>query len=154
MQSSEESGKVSEGMESSFPASPYLRLKPSPTLSIPSHSLLCSWSWPAFLLAPVFQEDLLLQHRQVRRLCAHLAHRLSRSHALCLLTASRPVTHVWEARRHHTPCVIYITPQQPPPSTVARALHSFPGIRCAHPSPFQAHWKGWHLSQGLSGCQS
>lgn len=55
MQSSEESGKVSGGMEPSFPTLFYLRLKPSPMLSVPSHSLLCSWPWPVFLLSLVSQ---------------------------------------------------------------------------------------------------
>ena len=55
MQSSEESGKVSGGTEASFPTLSYLGLKPSPVLSIPSHSLLCSWSWPVLLLSPVSQ---------------------------------------------------------------------------------------------------
>lgn len=55
MQSSKVSEKVSGRMEPSFPTLSYLGLKLSPMLSIPSHSLLCSWSWPVFLLSSVSQ---------------------------------------------------------------------------------------------------
>lgn len=89
--------------------------------------------------------------RQVRLLHAHLAHRLSSSHAPCLLTASRPIVHMWEAQWHHTSCLICVTAQQPPPSLTARVQHSFPGLSCSHTSPFKPCWKGWCLSQGRSG---
>lgn len=76
-------------------------------------------------------------------------HGWSSSHVLCLLTAPSPITHVWEAQQHHPP-VLFIAQ----PSSLLQARHSFPGISCARPRLFQDCWKGWHLSQGISSCQS
>lgn len=116
--------KASGGMELSCPPYPYP--ESFPVLSIPPHSLLCSWFWFSRTMAGRAPPS---THRsQLPQLPESRSTTPSRVDPAGFVSAAAP-------------------------SLTARARHSFPGRSSAHPSPFQARGKGWRLSQGLSGCQ-